>query len=286
MAKKDYLGKEELLEVIQKYNLSKSEAERDALKEIIVQNNLRMVIKIAQSYASKYSQSADDLFQNGVIGILVALERFKPSKNVSFFTYAVYWIDNFIRRAIDDTKLINTHRYLKSGSPKIKLYFKCFEESEGDADKFIALMRKHKISQKQQHNIEQVIAMDSGYVDIYKQVDPSLGDGGSRVVDIIPDKHATSPADEAIDGIIKEKIMKCVNTQLTPIERQVIKGLYFSNKKVNMHRICLKINKSKQTMVKIKIRALAKISRSLAKDKKFVVVSMDKLWPKSNEEIS
>jgi RNA polymerase sigma factor (sigma-70 family) len=43
-----------------------------------------------------------DLVEEGNMGLIKAVEKFDPSKKVAFSTYAVYWIEQFIRKAIEN----------------------------------------------------------------------------------------------------------------------------------------------------------------------------------------
>jgi len=294
MAKEEFLDKESLLKVIRKYKRCKDEAEKDRLRDIIVQSNMRMVIKLAQAYATRFNLNADDLFQNGVIGILVALERFKGTRKVAFSTYAMYWIDNLIRKCLDDSKLINTHRFLQTVNSPTRTYFECFGKSGGDAEKFIALLRKNKITQAMQTKIERVISInnENSFMDIHSPVSTGAGGtksgggeyGDSRLIDILEDKESSLPEDEALNNIVREKIFTCIEKELTPQEQIVIKGIFFEDKP-NFRKICTDIGKCRQTMKKINHRALEKISRALARDKKFVVLSFEAMRGKKENKI-
>ena len=61
--------------------------------------------KYAEKYASNYKMTLDveDLEQEGNIGLIAAAQRFDSSKGCSFTSYAVFWVEKFIRRAIEDT---------------------------------------------------------------------------------------------------------------------------------------------------------------------------------------
>lgn len=278
MAKDDYLKKDDLLKVIRKYHRSKDEAERDKLRDLVVKNNMRLVIKLAKGYATRFNQNPDDLFQNGVIGILVALDKFKPGKRFAFSTYAVYWVENFIRRSIDDDKMINTHRYLSVGMGKTQVYFKAFAEADGDADKFVTLLRKRGLTRKEQSRIEHVIAVnhDGSFVDLNSPVNNANG-SDMRLLDIIEDKQSVPPDIEALDSITREKLMKCINEDLTPMEQLVIRELYFSVKR-NVNEAAKRIKKSKPFIMKIEQRAIKKISRVVKGERIFAVSPFDKAW--------
>lgn len=270
MAKDDYLNKSDLIKVIRKYHRCKNEVEKDALRDVVVKNNIRLVMKLAKAYADRFKQNPDDLFQNGIIGILVALDRFKPNKKFAFSTYATYWVENFIRRAIDADKMINTHRYLTSSVGNSKIYFKAFEEADGDMDKFITLLRKSGISRKQQNRVEQVVSMaqESSFLDIHSTLSGREDD--TRVIDVIEDKNTLPPDVEAMDNITKEKLINCINKRLTPIEKQVIEELYFLEE-TNISKLSNKIKKSKQLIATVEQRAIRKIARVMKGDKLFVL---------------
>jgi RNA polymerase nonessential primary-like sigma factor len=71
------------------------------LEETLIAHNLRLIIKIANSYAGK-GLSVDDLIQEGVFGFLYAIDRYDPNKNVKLGTYATWWIKQKITRALSN----------------------------------------------------------------------------------------------------------------------------------------------------------------------------------------
>ncbi len=282
MAKDEYLGKDDLIKVIRKYNRCKDESEKDTLRDVIVKNNMRLVIKIARRYAARYNQNPDDLFQNGVIGILVALDKFKPNKRFAFTTYAYFWIEQLIQRACADDKMINTHRYLSVGVGKAPIYFKAFAKADGDMSKFSELLRKGGVTRKEQDRIEHVIAMnqDSSFVDIHGTVGSQEDD--ARFIDVIEDKNAIPPDVQAIDNVTREKLLQCIEEHLTPIEREVIKELYFLSQNRNISEASKKIKKSKPFVMSTERKAIKKIAKFMKGEKAFVkslaVDSFEKAW--------
>ena len=65
----------------------------------LVLANLRFVVKIAFEYRP-YGIRLLDLIQEGNLGLLVAVERFDPDRNVRLTTYAVWWIRAYIQEFI------------------------------------------------------------------------------------------------------------------------------------------------------------------------------------------
>ncbi|KAJ1418967.1 Winged helix-like DNA-binding domain superfamily [Sesbania bispinosa] len=68
-------------------------------KEKLINANLRMVVHIAKHYQGR-SLSFQDLLQEGTVGLMKSVERFKPQAGCRFGTYAYWWIRQTIRRAI------------------------------------------------------------------------------------------------------------------------------------------------------------------------------------------
>ncbi len=78
-------------------------------KEKIVKSNLRFVITIAKKYQN-HGLDLEDLISEGNIGLLIAIEKFEPSKGYKFISYAVWWIRQSILRAISDKgRMIRIH---------------------------------------------------------------------------------------------------------------------------------------------------------------------------------
>lgn len=90
--------KEELNYLI---NLIPYEQTFKELQETLIAHNLRLILKIANSYAGK-GLSVDDLIQEGVFGFLYAIDRYDPNKNVKLGTYATWWVKQKITRALSN----------------------------------------------------------------------------------------------------------------------------------------------------------------------------------------
>lgn len=63
--------------------------------DLLVQSHLRDVVAIALQYRG-YGLRTSDLVEEGNIGLLEAVKRFDPSRNLRFMTYAAYWVRAFI----------------------------------------------------------------------------------------------------------------------------------------------------------------------------------------------
>lgn len=65
----------------------------------MINANLRLVVKIAKDY-SDYGLPLLDLISEGNIGLMKAVERFRPDRGSKFSTYGAWWIKQSIKRAL------------------------------------------------------------------------------------------------------------------------------------------------------------------------------------------
>lgn len=101
-----YLSKEEELRLFYEYQVQGS---REAAVKLILAN-LRVSVAIAAEY---HHAGADqmDLIQEGNVGLMQAIKKFDPTKNVRFHAYAAWWARAYILRY-----LLNTFRLVKVGT--------------------------------------------------------------------------------------------------------------------------------------------------------------------------
>ncbi len=78
-----------------------------AARDRMIESNLRLVVKIAKRYINR-GLPFIDLIEEGNIGLIKAVERFKLSKECRFSTYATWWIRQSIERA-----LVNQSRIIR-----------------------------------------------------------------------------------------------------------------------------------------------------------------------------
>ena len=86
----------------EKEDLEKSAQGDKEAKEILVKHNLRLVAHIAKKY-SNYGDN-DELISIGSIGLIKAIESFKPDKGTQLATYASRCIENEILMTMRTSK--------------------------------------------------------------------------------------------------------------------------------------------------------------------------------------
>lgn len=95
---------------IQKYG------DENAVNQLVVAN-LRLVIKIAMKFQRYWDWNLLDLIQEGNIGLMKAVRKYDPTRNVKFSHYASFWIKAYILKYIQNNwrmvKVVTTGGYRK-----------------------------------------------------------------------------------------------------------------------------------------------------------------------------
>lgn len=188
-----------------------SEEARDRL----VESNIRLVINIAKSYQS-WSIPLEDLIQEGVIGLMTAIERFDPEKGFRFSTYATHWIRQSVGRAIDGkAKTIRLPAHISQTLRKIE---KAKKEILADTGKDAT---PEQIAQMLGISLKKLKSLMQASQELVS-LDIRVGDDDSTTLGaMIQDERAGDPSAIVINGEILEELQDVIN-ELSDRERRIM----------------------------------------------------------------
>ena len=89
------------------------------VREVLSEQNLGLVHHIVKRLLNR-GYDTEDLFQIGVIGLIKAIDKFDPSFDVKFSTYAVPLIAGEIKRFLRDDGMVKVSRTLKENGSRVK----------------------------------------------------------------------------------------------------------------------------------------------------------------------
>jgi len=130
-----------------------------AAKQKFVLCNLKLVRQIALGYRKTYSNvEIEDLFQMGVIGLIRATEKWDPSREFMFSTYATWWIrQSLTRNATDFGSLIRIPVHMKERIYKVEEYLENYSEFFGFDPENLEAADALQISEKEYLQIKEAI---------------------------------------------------------------------------------------------------------------------------------
>ena len=89
------------------------------VREVLIEQNLGLVHHIVKRFLNR-GYDTEDVFQIGVIGLIKAIDKFDPSFDVKFSTYAVPLIAGEIKRFLRDDGMVKVSRTLKENGSRVK----------------------------------------------------------------------------------------------------------------------------------------------------------------------
>lgn len=203
---------------------------------VLVTSNLRLVVKIALEFQRVWMQNLLDLIQEGNIGLMQAVTKFDPYKNVKFSYYASFWIKAYILKFIMDN-----WRLVKIGTTQgqRKLFFKLKKEKQKLIDEGFDPKPK-LLSQRLGVSEREIIDMDQRMDGWDVSLDAPVKEGSdTERVDFISSETASAEdqmAKKEMTLLLHDKISE-FKKQMTPRESEIFDLRIFSDHPVTLQEI-------------------------------------------------
>jgi RNA polymerase primary sigma factor len=198
----------------------KREARKDfeASRHRFIESNLRLVVSIAKKYLNMGMELAD-VVQEGNIGLMQAVERFDPRRDVKFSTYATWWIRQAIVRSLSGKS-----RMVRLPLNKVELLRQVTVAQEQLQRELQRPPSVAEIADAVGEPVEKVrLALDA--VPHLESLDAAAVESGAPAWTRRPDEKAGSPWQSVVDRDICTKVRKAI--AVLPARQQLIVRLRY-----------------------------------------------------------
>ncbi len=254
------IGKIPLLSPAQELDLTKQiyETQSTFAKNLLVNANLRLVVSIAKRYIGR-GLSFLDLIQEGNLGLMKAAGRFDYTKGYKFSTYATWWIQQSITRAIaDKARIIRLPIHLIESLGKIRRITLDLTTELGHAPSKQEIAYRLGISVSKLNSI-----IKSAQSTISMETPANSAEDSSKIADFIVDESTITPDSRVTQENLFHDIRKMLN-QLSQKERDVLilrYGLDNSGTKKTLDEIGTQYGVSRERIRQIENRAISKLKK-------------------------
>ncbi|MBX3329857.1 MAG: RNA polymerase factor sigma-32 [Nitrospira sp.] len=255
-----YLSKEEELQLFQEYLTHGS---REAAVKLIMAN-LRVSVSIAAEYLHTGADHMD-LIQEGNVGLMQAIKKFDPSKNVRFYAYAAWWSRAYILRY-----LLHTFRLVKVGTTQDqrKLFYnlkkeKAKLERDGFAPDTKLLADRLNVRERD------VIEMDQRLGNWELSLDQPIGeDQDSTLLDVLPSHQEPADeqlADHQLKTLFRAKLAEFIKT-LEERDEDILRNRILSDSPLTLDDLGDKYGITKERTRQLEARIIKRLRDYLKKD--------------------
>ena len=218
MGVKKHLNNEEIVKLIVRSRKNNG-AKKQELRELIYNNFVKYIVKVAKKYSDSYRLDFDDTFSSASLQFLIGIDKFDETRGVKFLTYITYWIENGIFQAQKSSNIITP--------------------------------ASHQTPQKNKYLYNQNLTW------LDKPI--ASDDGGSATFgEFIADTKTKSSEEMAINNSLKEKLINNVN-KLNCNERQTIKYRFLVDEPLILDEIANKLGITRERIRQIEANALRKL---------------------------
>lgn len=225
----------------------------------LVESNLRLVIKIAGNYKNR-GVPLLDLIEEGNLGLMHAIDKFKPQKGFRLSTYATWWIRQNIEHYI-----MCQSRNIKIPAYTIKKLSKCLKAKEQLTKQQGGMVATGQdIADQVNTSTKQVNRIMNYRLDTTSLDKSVMSDSRSTLKDFIIDQHSQDPLDELCEDELQACMMQWYQT-LNKTEKQIIKNRFgFNNAEFKtLDTMAKKMGIAREKIRQIQIKASLRLRKML-----------------------
>jgi len=233
----------------------RAQAGDDAAREELIRRLLPLVHATARRFQTEGLEQAD-LLQEGVVGLLRALQRYDPARGVPFAAFATWWIRQSLQEARSDfmrpmrlpPKALRQLSQLKSEHQRIY-------QGERRSAKIGELADRTHIELEQ---AEALLTADARPRSLDESIENTEGEIGT-MGDLLEDPLSAGAYEDVVDAVAGEQL-RALLSRLTEREREVVQARFgFDVPPEKLTEVGERLGVSAERVRQIEERALAKL---------------------------
>ncbi len=245
------LTREEEIELTQKAKKGDKQA-----RDKIINANLRFVVRVAKKYQN-HGLDLTDLISEGNIGLINAIEKFEPARGYHFISYAVWWINQSILKAVSEkSRAIRLPLNRANELVRIEYASNLINGTLSEAEEVAQIAQMINMPEAK---VRDLLAVSNGMVSLDSKASSKDSDN-SVLGDYFEDETYAKPEDETVTKALKEDMDNLLDT-LKPNEAKVLRLRYGLNgyKPMSLQEIGEQCNLTKERVRQIEKKAIFRL---------------------------
>jgi RNA polymerase primary sigma factor len=247
-------GRYPLLTAAEEVELAKAIERGDKLaKDRMVNSNLRLVVSIAKKYQG-HSLPLIDLIQEGIIGLIRAVEKFDWRRGFKFSTYATWWIRQSVQRAVaNHARTIRVPVHVVERQQKLSRAARRLEVELGREATKEELAEATGLPMQ---HVDEALSAAHASVSLNQTVG---ADDEGELGDLFADREAADPFEEAEESLRRQGVRRALDA-LPERERRILELRFgFEGEPWTLEAIGHELDLTRERVRQLEGQALARL---------------------------
>jgi RNA polymerase primary sigma factor len=229
-----------------------------AATERLIEAHLRLVYSVARRYRCR-SHSLEDLVQEGIVGLIMGIERFEPAHGCRLSTYALHWVRQAIARAAGRTdRLIHVPAQTTA---EIRRLTRIRDERRQALGREPTDWELAETSGMDEERVRRLLGMNPETVSYEILVG---AEQDASLLELAEDPNAVDPEQDVLREDAHEQVRRLV-ARLSPRERQVLEERFGLNGRTpcTLEELSRAMRLTREGVRQIEARAIRKLRHAL-----------------------